>query len=184
MKKKRIYLTVLVCIIISAMMFAYVYPFAKSEPVSGQEQTQNSGSNSGETASVGNDDSNSKDENDMNKIELNSIEELKKFSLLGGTTPELALQENEGLGIAKDFSIFAASFTRVFWFISPDTFIVYGYPCLGIGRDETVASVIVFPELQMAYRLIDESFFKENFTESELLYCTLPSFSVAQPSKV
>ena len=106
MKKKRIYLTVLVCIIISAMMFAYVYPFAKSEPVSGQEQTQSSGNNSEETASVGNDDSNSKDENDMNKIELNSIEELKKFSLLGGTTPELALQEDEGLGIAKDFSLF------------------------------------------------------------------------------
>ncbi|MBR1654175.1 MAG: choice-of-anchor A family protein [Clostridia bacterium] len=96
MKRNSVYFTIAVILIVSAMVLAYIYPFAKSEPVSGGSATATASSS--QTFNVDNSNKN---------ITVNSAEELRKISLLGGTNSELALEENPGLGIAKEFSIFA-----------------------------------------------------------------------------
>ena len=100
MKRKSIYFTTAVTLIVTAMMLAYIYPFAKSEPVSEQVGAQQTETGSSETDSTISNTANK-------KRTLESAEELRKFSLLGGTNSELALEENPGLGISKEFSIFA-----------------------------------------------------------------------------
>ena len=99
MKKKTIYFIIAVVLIISAMMLAYIYPFAKSEPVP-------NGNNSSASATT-TQTSNSNIESSNKDITVSSAEELRKISLLGGTNSEIALKENPGLGIAKEFSVFA-----------------------------------------------------------------------------
>ena len=47
------------------------------------------------------------EENQVEKLEFENDEELKKFSLLGGTNSQRALAEYPGLGLSKKFSIFA-----------------------------------------------------------------------------
>ena len=96
MKRNSVYFTIAVILIVSAMVLAYIYPFAKSEPVSGGNATATASS----TQTFNVDRSNK-------KITVSSAEELRKISLLGGTNSELALEKNHGLGIAKEFSIFA-----------------------------------------------------------------------------
>ena len=95
MKRKSIGLLITVLLIITAMMFAYLYPFAKSEPV-----------NEPANQSAENQDGTTEANNNNNVIKVNSVEDLKKYSLLG-TTTEKALEEDPNLGIAKEFCIFA-----------------------------------------------------------------------------
>ena len=94
MKRKSIGLLLSVLLIITAMMFAYLYPFAKSEPVDAPAN-QSAENQEGTTEA-----------NNNNVIRVNSVEDLKKYSLLG-TTTEKALEEDPNLGIAKEFCIFA-----------------------------------------------------------------------------
>ena len=95
MKTKSIYFTITVVLIVSAMVLAYIYPFAKSEPIP-------AGNNDTVVRST-----QAFNNNSNKKITVSSAEDLRKISLLGGTNSELALEENPGLGIAKEFSIFA-----------------------------------------------------------------------------
>ena len=101
MKKNGLFFTIAVVLIISAMTLAYIYPFAKSEPVDNQQV-----GNAIDVLNTG-DSTETVDDNKAEIIKAYSFEELRKISLLGGTNPELALKEYPDLGIAREFSLFA-----------------------------------------------------------------------------
>ncbi len=97
------FFVITIVLIISAIVFAYIYPFAKSELVKEGEVAQNA--SDGQSGDEGT--------NNVEKLEVNSVKELRKASLLG-TTSEMALKKYPGLGLAKYFSLFCegdATFT-------------------------------------------------------------------------
>ena len=82
MKKKKIGITFLVALIVVMMSVTYLVPLSKSQATNGQAEN-------------------------VNMEEISSEEELKKISLLGGTTSAKAWENNQFLGLARDFCIFA-----------------------------------------------------------------------------
>ena len=82
MKNKKIGITFLVVLLIVIISITYLFPLSKSQATNGQDEN-------------------------VNMEEISSEEELKKISLLGGTTSAKAWENDQFLGLARDFSIFA-----------------------------------------------------------------------------